>query len=95
MKDKRYQTVFKLIEGGHIKRLADIFDTIPRSVLANDMHKNKDGLDSKMADQTKFSLKELSMIAQLIGVPPETIVNIVMQDLTRSKKWPTSNTPVK
>lgn len=88
MKDKRYKTVRHLIEGGHIHTLSEIFDTIPATQVAKDLGKNKIALDARMADLTKFDLKELGRIARLIEVSPEQVVNIVMKELTDKRKWP-------
>lgn len=74
--DKRYKTVKILIDNNHVKTLVEIFDTIPRSVVAQDFGTNFTRFDRLINNPELFRLKELYVLAQLFDVEEVKMVQL-------------------
>lgn len=88
-KDKRYKTVYHLISGGHVKTLIEIFDSIPKSVVAKDLGISLDRFTKMINEVDRFSVRNLFRMATLIEVDELMILNLVYhqyQEGKRSKK---------
>lgn len=87
VKDKRYKTIKVLIEGGHIKTLSDIFDTIPRSVVAKDFGTNFTRFTRLIENPADFRLKELYTLAHLFDVDERKFIDLAHnQHLSKGKR---------
>ena len=86
MKDRRYSTIKILIETGNIKQLSDIFDTLPKTVLAKDIGMNYGRFLTKTKMLELLSLKEVYRIADQIGVGRKLLLDIVAQQADKSYK---------
>jgi hypothetical protein len=85
-KDKRYKTVSRLILDGHIKSLNEIFDTIPKSVVAKDLGISGDRFEKMKKDVKRFSVKTLFQIADNFEVDEVLILLLVYLQHKAEKK---------
>jgi hypothetical protein len=77
MKDRRYNTVGKLIRSGEIKLLDEILDTIPKTRLALDLGINPERMNRLLANTELFVLKDLYALADLLEVDHMAILTLV------------------
>lgn len=85
-KDRRYNTVKNLILGGYIKTLIEIFDTLPKSVVAKDLGISLDRFTKMINDVERFSVRNLFRIAALLEVDEKSILNLVYNQFSDKKK---------
>lgn len=85
-KDRRYNTVKNLISGGFIKSLNEIYDTIPKSVIAEDLGFNSTRINNLIAHVDRFIAKDLFKLAELIGVDEIEIMKLVCNQHAIDKK---------
>jgi len=86
MKDKRYGTIKVLIETNNINQLSDIFDTLPKTVLAKDIGMNYGRFLKKTKELGLFNLKEVYKIADLIAVDRKSLLDIIHAEASKSYK---------
>lgn len=67
-KDHRYKTVKVMIETGHITEFRQIFDHIPKSVVARDLGTNNNRMTRMITHVEQFNLHELYKISALIDI---------------------------
>lgn len=85
-KDKRYNTVKNLISAGYIKTFMEIFDTVPKSVIAADLGFNNDRINNLMANVERFIVKDLFKLASLIEVEEIEIMKLICNQHVADKK---------
>jgi hypothetical protein len=89
-KDKRYNNVKHLISTGFIKSFREIFytETIPKSVVARDLGMNNKRFDKVMYNVEKFGLKDLLLLASIIGIDREKLISVILKqyDMDKDKK---------
>lgn len=89
-KDRRYTTVKNLIAGGYIKTFREIFDTIPKSVVARDLGMHNIRFTKLINNVDKFILKDLILMAALIETDEAILLQLVYQqyviDMNNKKK---------
>lgn len=83
--DPRYRTAQKLISGGLIKSLADLFDTVDKTPLAKDMHTAPARLSKLILNPALFTFEDCYKIAALLEVDEEKIVDLIHNE-SRPKK---------
>jgi hypothetical protein len=84
-KDVRYKAVEKLIVTGVIVSLDDLFNYIPKSVVAVDLKLNYRTLVGKISYPYRFTIGEIIHLSHLIEVDEETIFKIISADISRKK----------
>lgn len=85
-KDKRYTTVKVLIETGTIKSFPEIFETIPKTVVASDLRVNYTHLTKRLNNSEEFTLKELATLADLIGIDSLILIGMVLKYMKKKGK---------
>jgi len=85
-KDKRYKALRIMIEGGHITTFREIFDTIPKSVIAADLGFNNTRMNKVLDNVDRFIIRDLFKIASLIGVEEIMIMQLVCNEYVAVKK---------
>lgn len=85
-KDPRYKTLKIMIETGNIKAFEEMFNVVPKTVVATDLGINYGRFLDKLNSLQDFSLKELFKLADLIEVDNKAVVNIVLNDVERKKR---------
>jgi hypothetical protein len=84
-KDVRYKAVEKLIVTGVIVSLDELFNYIPKSVVATDLKLNYRTLVGKISFPFRFTVGEIIHLAHLIEVEEEIIFKMVSADISRKK----------
>lgn len=85
-KDKRYTTVKNLISAGYIKTFSEIFDTIPKSVIAADLGFNGERINKLMNNVGLFIVKDLFKLAELIGMDEIEVMKLVCNQYGTDKR---------
>jgi hypothetical protein len=80
-KDPRYLALKYLLKKGDITTFKQIFDHIPYTVVANDLHTNNNRMKRLIEDPENFKLEELYTLADLIGYDSKKFVLFVMKDI--------------
>lgn len=85
-KHKGYDTVKVLIEAGHVKTFDQIFETLPKTVVADDLGFNNRSFSNKIQKPGMLRNEEQFAIAQRIGIDRLKIVELVIAQLDKGKK---------
>ena len=85
-KDRRYTTVRNLIAGGYVKSFREIFDTLPKSVVAGDLHINNNRFTRLMENVHEFTLEDLFMIASLLEIENSKMLELVLNQYHTDRK---------
>jgi hypothetical protein len=85
-KDRRYTTVKNLITGGYIKFFREIFDTLPKSVVARDLGMNNIRFSKLMNNMDLFLLRDLFRFASFLEIEETVLLNLVYQQYLADKK---------
>jgi hypothetical protein len=86
MADKRYQTIKKLIEANKLSTFVEIFDIIPPSVAASDLHINYNSLQRRIENHSKFTIDELIRLGTLISCDTRILVDLALITIEKTKK---------
>ena len=73
-KDKRYKGVKRLLESGDLTEFNQIFEHIPKSVIASAIGTARDRFNFKMEHIEKFTLEDLIAIGKYLEVDDMMIV---------------------
>jgi hypothetical protein len=85
-KDKRYATVKNLITGGYIKSFSEIWDTLPKTVVARDLKKHHQTFSKLINSPEKIKFEEAIEIASLIEIDGIQIINLIYTQIDPDKK---------
>jgi hypothetical protein len=84
--DHRYESVRFLIEKRTIKCVSDIFQFIPRMIVAENLGQSYELFVSKINQPWRFNLDELTELAALVGVSLNTICELLERDIKDKRK---------
>jgi len=79
-KDVRYKTVRDLINTRSITRFEQIFDTLPKSILARELRKNTSRIDDIIARPEDLRYKDIKAISLLFDVACSKIIQLFDKD---------------
>lgn len=85
-RDKRYNTVRILIEGGHIISFSEIFETIPLSVVAIDFGSNYVRFKRLVENPSRFKLRDIFILARLFNITEMTLITLILSQLSKRLK---------
>gem|GEM_PF-1542559 len=74
-----------MIQAGHITEFSQIFDHIPRSVVANDLGTNYNRLARLITHTEQFTLEELVTLSQFFEIDSKIMVDLAFNQLIRKK----------
>ncbi len=83
---RKYRVVRDLIQGGSITTLYEIFDILPKTILARDMHLNYKSLLKKVDYPSLFTLGDIAQLASLVGISEDSIFNIAKNSIKSNSK---------
>ena len=89
-KDRRFKAVSWMIhtrKKNGIKQFADIFDYIPRSIVARELRTNNNRMLKIIENPLQLSLLEIDKLAKLFACTPEKFIKLIR----RQKKNPVLN----
>ena len=84
-RDPRYDKVRKLIELEVLTTFREIFEFVPKSVVARDLCMNSARFTKLMYHVDRFILKDLFSIAHLIGISEQRILRLVMDQFDKDR----------
>jgi len=85
-KDPRYLSLKYLIKKGDITTFKEIFDHIPYTVVAHDLHTNNNRMKKMIANPGLFHLGEVYQMAELIGYDPKKFALFVFKEVDELRK---------
>lgn len=85
-KDKRYTTVKNLITGGYIKSFSEIWETLPKTIVARDLKKHHQTFSKLISSPEKIKFEEALEIAALIDIDGIQIINLIYSEIDPNKK---------
>lgn len=77
LKDKRYNALKAYIDSGGIKSFVEVFDIVPKSVFVRDTGINYVRLMNKINNPEKFTVKDIMLLSELVGVDSRKIYDLV------------------
>ena len=83
--DKRYQIVKKLLTAGYLHSFREIFDVIPKSVMAADLGTNNERFTKLMYRVQDFALSDMLRIAQLLDVDEKQIILLIYDQYQKDR----------
>ena len=86
VKDRRYSTVKKLLVSDQLNSFPEIFDIVPKSVVARDLGMNNMRFSRLMNDLGRFTLEELHRLADLIEIDGDIVVMLANKQFMANKK---------
>lgn len=93
-KDKRYNAIKELIERGGITDFNKIFDIMPPSTMARHMGINYNNFTKRQADCSRFTVKEIMKMAELIGVDDLVVAKLVISASRGQKSKKSKAAPI-
>ena len=85
-KDHRYKIAKNLILGGYMKTMNELFDAVPKSVVAKDIGTNLARLNKMMADTTLYNFGDVVKIAALLEIDELPVLNLLYHQYQAEKK---------
>lgn len=86
MRDQRYETIQALLKLGKIENFNDIFNYIPFSVIANDLHTNRPRMKKMIANPLLWQLAEIYQLAEFIGYDRKKLGLMVIDQVEKMRK---------
>lgn len=85
MKDKRFNTVGKLIRANEINTFSEVIDVIPKTVLAIELGINPERFNRLIANIDLFVIKDLVKLAELLEVETIAVLQLISNELPKKK----------
>jgi len=86
VKDKRYNTVKKLILANALSSFTEIFDTLPKTVVGRDLGMHHQTFTKLLADPKRFTFEQAFSIAGQLEVDPLAVVNLIAIEILGRNK---------
>jgi plasmid maintenance system antidote protein VapI len=87
-KDIRYESVQAMIDSGRIKEFRQIFQILPKSILAHDLGTNNNRMTRLINHVEQFTLEELFRISHLLGVNYKVVLTLIHNQYFGEKNDP-------
>lgn len=85
-RDRRYATIKKLISGGHLESFREIFDTLPKSIVAHDLGMNNTRFTKLINNVELIMFRDVLRIADLIEVDESALTDLIRKQYALDKK---------
>lgn len=85
-KNNVYQTLKKYLESGNIEDLNEVVNFIGKTNFSKTIGIHYNTFRKRINHPEDFSIKQLKKLADLIQVEPQTIINLILENLTRKDK---------
>ncbi len=86
MKDNRYKAVKSLIETNSFKKLLDVFEIVPISVVRVEVKMNYNTLQRRVTNPELLTVKDINALAELFEVDPNLILSLAIAGFKKVKK---------
>lgn len=84
-RDNRYNVIRAMIADGNIVTFNDIFEYIPKTIVATDLGKKVDRFNKLMNKPDGFTLEEIYRIGSFCGLTERQIYELVEAEYFKSK----------
>ncbi len=84
-KDQRYKSLAVLLNAGYIQSFQEIFNHIPKTVVAHDLGTNNMRLSRLIQHPDQLSIKQINLLSFIISVDPMIIIGLIYAQLSKSK----------
>ena len=85
-RDKRYDTVKKLLLKGQIDSFSEMADIVTPTKIRTDLGLSYKSIKARIANPENFTMKEVLLLAQLIGCHPRLVTDLIYKVLEHQKK---------
>lgn len=85
-KDRRYELIGVMHRHDGIKSFKEIFNFIPKTVLAKDLQKNSYGINAIIKEPWKLTRVEIAKLSTLLEIDILDLAKLVAGDKERAKK---------
>ena len=85
MNDPRYPTIRPLYEKGLISSFLDIFNYVPKTVVAKDLGKNESRFIDTLDHLENFNIAQLYLIGNLCGLTRLEILELFMMEVAKQE----------
>jgi hypothetical protein len=79
--DRRYKLLKRIVELGELARYEDIFEYIPKSVIANDFGFNSTKITKLIKNPREWKIREIVLLGQLIGVDSLELFKLIIEHI--------------
>lgn len=81
--DRRYAIIKIMLDAkkSPIKVFKDIFNHIPKSTVAGDLHTNNNRMHRLIENPVELSLAEIDTMAKLFGCDPDRLIKLVRKQV--------------
>ncbi|WP_207511092.1 hypothetical protein [Longitalea luteola] len=84
-KDKRYETIRKLIITSQLTGFMQMFDIVPKTKMAQDLGMHHQTFKKLLKDPERFTYKQTFAVASLVDVEAKYIVDIIYAQCIENK----------
>lgn len=84
--DHRYKYVRSIWQAGDLTSFAEIFNIIPRSVVASDLHLNYERFTQKVIKPETLVYRDIQNLARLTGIEFRKLSELVIRDIEGNAK---------
>ena len=84
--DNRFSIAAKLYKAGYLNDLDDLFEAVPRSVVARHLGFNNQRIVNLHQHPARWVLIDLIILGNLIDIDQRGILNIVLNQLDKNSK---------
>jgi hypothetical protein len=84
--DPRFEAAKALIETGKLLRFNDLFEIIPKSVMADEIGHSYASFVAKMENPRRWTLGNVADMATILGIPAEDLANVIFRSLKKRTK---------
>jgi len=79
--DKRYGLIKALFREGDEYRFKDIFDIVPKPIVAKDLGMNYHTFTRKVEDPERFTLREIIKMAEMFAIGPRDLCDRIFIEI--------------
>ena len=84
--DPRFEAAKALIETGKLLKFNDLFEIIPKSVMAEEMGHSYSSFASKLENPRRWTLGNIADMATILNIPADELANVLFRSLNRRSK---------
>ena len=84
--DIRYKYVRSVWNAGDLRSFAEIFNIVPRSIVATDLGLNYDRFSKKILKPELLTFRDIQRLSRLTDIDPKSIAGLVLDQIEADKK---------
>ena len=84
--DIRYKYVRSVWTAGDLRSFAEIFNIVPRSIVATDLGLNYDRFSKKILKPELLTFRDIHRLSRLTDIDPKSIAGLVLDQIESDKK---------